>query len=527
MRPVPTRSRSAASKGKRPAPGFPALRLPGLLLLIGLALAACRGSKTPEVPPTLTPSPTPWPTLAPVLTPVPTPTGTATEDQGPQLVDKFRAVVQEGLVSVFPLEGNIERPVRVEVIVLSGDIDPVITIDNAAGDRLAHADSGGAGEPEVIGQFQFPGDGFYELGLTTNSGSGEVGVSIYSLDPAEMEGGGVFTSLDEELRGTMEHPATYHTFRLPVQRGQRFDLSATALDEGLDLLFELYGPDGALLAARDDNVGLDPYLWNFMPSQSGTYTVVLSNYGEGVGDYVLRVSPSESGGAAAIGVRTDLEVSAVPRRSTWLTLEGRTLDAVRVEVRPIDPGIDPTIAIYDPYGNRLTAVDQFGPDQPEQLTLVQFPFDGEYQVEFMTLGEGGQIEYFIRPIRQVDIEMGGKRITPGRFAHEGEIVGPGTVFTYLFDAEAGDLIGVDAHGTDNSGLDLGFDLFAPDGSLLVTRDDTVGLNPVIDRLELPQSGQYALALWNYGGTTGPYELFVTNPEAPATPPGPSLTEEAP
>jgi hypothetical protein len=81
---------------------------------------------------------------------------------------------------------------------------------------------------------------------------------------------------------------------------------------------------------------------------------------------------------------------------------------------------------------------------------------------------------------------------------------------------------VDAHGTDNTGLDLGLDLYSPEGERLVTLDDVVGVNPVIDRIELPQTGQYALVLWNYGGTTGLYDLYVTNPEAPATPPGPAL-----
>lgn len=440
------------------------------------------------------------------------------EESGPYLIEQYRVGVQEGLVSVFPLEGGINNAVRIEVIVLSGETDPIITISNIVGDRLATADSGGPGDPEVIGQFQFPSDGYYELGIASVSGSGEVGVSVYRLEPAELEGGGVFSSIDEELLGAIEHPASYHTFRLPAERGQRFDLAAIALTEGLDLLFELYGPDGVLLGARDDNVGNDPYLWNFMPRQSGIYTIVLRNYDEHVGDYRLSVSPSISGGPAVVGTRTELELSASPRRSTWLTLEGKALDGVRVEVRPVSYGMDLTITIYDPFGNPLALANQFGVGGPEQLTLVQFPYDGQYQVEFSTLGEGGEVEYYIRPRRQPDIDMGGS-ISLGRAKHEGEIVGLGTAVVYVFEAQAGDLIGIDAHATGVTGLDLGFDLYAPDGYLLVTRDDVVGKNPIIDRFELPQTGRYVLVLWNYGGTTGTFELYVTEPEAPAAPPG--------
>jgi hypothetical protein len=508
----------------RHASPVPIRHLIGLALAAGLILVGCRTADGTQIPVTPTVPPTAWPTLAPVSvssTTAAAPTEATVEESGPRLDEKYRAQVLDGVVSVFPLEGRIDQPVRIEVIVLSGEVDPVITISNAVGDRLAFANTGDVGQPEVIGQFLFPGDGYYELGIASVSGSGEVGVSVYRLKPAELEGGGVFASADEELLGTIEHPASYHTFRLPLERGKRIDLAAEALTDGLDLLFELYGPDGVLLEARDDNVGADPYLWNFMPNQSGTYTVVLSNYDENTGDYALRVGPSEGGGEAVVGTRTSLDLEGAPRRSTWLTLDGRALDGIRVEARPVGVGVDITITVSDPYGNRLTGVNEFGPDEPEQMTLVQFPFDGEYQVEFLTLGESGEIDYYIRPIGQADIEMGG-RVVPGAVGHEGEIVGPGTAVVYAFDGQAGDLLGIDAHATGDTGLDLGVDLYGPEGYLLVTRDDVVGKDPVIDRIELPVTGRYVLVVWNFGGTTGPFDLFVTRPEAPDALPGATL-----
>ena len=116
---------------------------------------------------------------------------------------------------------------------LSGNLDPVIVIYNTQGDRLAQSNTAGPNQPEVIGQFVFPVDGYYELGITGGDGEGEVGVSVYRLDPADVEGGGTFEAIDQTLHGVIDHPSTYHTFRLPVQRGQRFDLGAEALTEGL------------------------------------------------------------------------------------------------------------------------------------------------------------------------------------------------------------------------------------------------------------------------------------------------------
>lgn len=495
-----------------------------MLLIAGLCLTGCGSTASTGETSVATPTATPWPTLRAADTPRPVTSQPTVESRlsetpqsGPELLDQYRVDVHVDSVSVYPLSGDPDHPVRIEVIVLSGDLDPVVEVSNSNGDRLAHSDTGGRGEPEVIGQFIFPTAGYYELGIASAEGEGEVGVSVYELGQAGLEGGGTFSSMDEELSATILHPATYHTFRLPVRRGERFDLVAESLTEDLDLLFELYDPDGVLVAARDDNVGLDPALWNYMPDHDGPYTVVVSNYGETTGDYVLRVSPSTGVGSVNLGMRTELELTGVPRRSSWLTLEGQALDAVYVEARPVDPGVDVSIVFYDGNGNQLTGVDLAGSGEEEALTLVQFPFDGEYQIEFATMAESGKIEYYVRLTRQVDLEYGGL-VVAGGFGKEGEIEGPGTVYSYVFDASAGDLIGVDAHATGIRGLDLGFDLYAPDGTRLLRQDDDVGVNPVIDRYELPEAGRYAVTVWNYGDTVGEFDVFITKPDAPATPP---------
>lgn len=497
-----------------------------LLLIAVLALGGCRGAGVPAdetAAPTATP--TVWPTLAPVGSTTP---AVAQEEQAaprsPRLVEQYRVALEPGVVAVFPLEGHSDHPVRIEVLVLEGAPDPVVTIDNNRGDQLARADVGGPGEPEVIGQFQFPASAYYQLGITSATVGGAVGVSVYWLDPASLEGGGTFSMPEQELRGRITHPLTYHAFLLPAERGQRFDLAAVALTGSLDLLFELYGPDGRLLAARDDNVGNDPYLWNFMPAQSGLFTVILSNYGETTGDYLLRLSPSEGGGEAVIGSRTELPLQGTPRRSTWLTLEGRALDAISVSVTPLTTGVDPAIAIYDPFGNRLTVVDVSGRDQEEQLTLVQFPSGGQYQLEFTNMGDDGTVQYLIRRTSQLELDEGGA-IAPGPTGRDGVINGPGTVYSYFFDGQAGDLVSIDAHPQGDSEVDLGFDVYTPDGYRLVSLDDVVGKNPVIDRLQLPQSGRCALTVWNFGDMRGEFIVFLTLAQAPAPLPSPSATPQ--
>jgi len=472
--------------------------------------------------------PTPWPTLAPVITPE---AGVAVSEgnllTGPELVEKFRVGIVESLTAAYPLVGSPNVPVRVEVIVLEGNPDPQIHISNANGDQLAVADSGGAGQPEVIGEFVFPGDGYYELGVSSKAGTGQVGVSVYQLQPARVDSDGLFSSTEQILRGRIDHPSSFHTFRIPLERGQRVDIGATAVQEnGLDLLFELYGPDGTLRSARDDNVDINPYLWDFMPNQTGIYTLVLSNFSESTGEYYVEVKPSVSAGVVELGRRAEVELVGVPRRSTWLTIDAFAHDGISVEARPLDPEMDTSVAIYDPFGNKVVDVNRTGIDGTEALDLFQFGFSGTYQIEFTPLGESGRLEYLVLLTREADLDVGG-RIATGRNLNEGDIDGAGTVIAYSFNVSAGDLVGIDAHPVIDTGLDLAFDLYSPEGYPVVSRDDVIGVDPLVDRVELSQSGQYVLVLQSKGAGVGPYELIVSKPEGAEDAPGEATPEQAP
>jgi hypothetical protein len=66
-----------------------------------------------------------------------------------------------------------------------------------------------------------------------------------------------------------------------------------------------------------------------------------------------------------------------------------------------------------------------------------------------------------------------------------------------------------------SNLDLVFDVYGPDGTIIKRNDDDLGKDPVADRIEVSLAGRYVVTIWNYGGTIGLFELVIDNPEAPA------------
>lgn len=484
------------------------------IVLLCIAFIGCTGQRGE---PNSDEAPTPWPTLAPVITPEDVSVLPAAQT-GPQLSEKFRVGLVEGVTAVYPLAGQVDVPVRVELLVLDGDPDPIVKINNAVGDQLAYVNMGTNGQPEVVGQFVFPEDGFYELGIESLAGTGQVGVSIYQLDPARVEADGQFDSTGQQLTGRMEHPSSFHIYNLPLQRGQRVDISAVAVTEGLDLLFDLYDPDGFLVAARDDNEGVNPVLWGYMPSKTGDFTLVLTNFSEATGDYQVSMNSSESLGDAALGTRAEIEVSGEPRRSVWLTVPGRAHDAISIEARPLDAQMDMALAVYDPNGNQIVSTNATGIDGEEVLTLVQFGFDGPHQLEFTPLGASGRVEYLVRAIREADLDVGG-RVALGQQTNEGDITGRGTAMSYSFNAASGQLIGIDAQATIDTGLDLAFDLYSPNGDLITTRDNVIGSNPLIDRVELLQSGTYVLVLRNVGANVGPFELVMSSRDAPSSAPG--------
>nr|MBN1229807.1 hypothetical protein [Anaerolineae bacterium] len=490
-------------------------------LLIAVCTAGCQTEvvptalpETPTPEPTWTATPTSMPTLEPTLEQTPLPT-----EPGPEIVEQYRVPIYDQTESIYPLVGQIDYAVRIELQAITDSLDVVLTLENPAGDRLMTADSGGAGEAEIIGTFEFPGEGIYEIGIRAHGGEGEALLTIYKLEPSDIEGGGVLSVTGGQMTGVMARPGSYHTFRLQVVRGMRFNLWAQALTLDLDLLFYLYSPEGILIAAVDDTIGLDPYLWNFMPDQTGVYTVVLANYDENGGNYLLGVAPAESNGAATLHTTTILEISGFPRKSVWLTVDGQAMDGIRVFATPTTFAVDVTIAVYDPYGNRLQYIDEWDAGYQEKLSVFQFPYDGVYQIEFTTVLDGGTIEYTIQPLGLAEINNGGE-ISPGLTGLDGIIPGTGSLLSYYFDGQQDQIIGIDAHAMPSDRLDLGFDLYGPHGEHLATGSDTIGRNPQLSEFQLPETGRYTLVVYNVGRTWGHFSVLVTYPDAATPTPAP-------
>jgi hypothetical protein len=461
-----------------------------------VALAACDGGAAVEmaVGPTgdLTAA-GPLPTVAPIPTEDIAVQTAAPVQPAPELIESIRGDVQPLAQSIFGLTGQAGDVVRIEVQVRSGAPDLALELSTPGGEVLARVDAGGPGESEAVGEFRFPATGYYELGVRSAAGDGQIDVLIYQLADEVLSGGGVIPGFDQPATGSMDSPATIHSFTLQVERGQRFDLRATALSGDLDLLFELYDPQGEAVASRDDSLGYDPYLFNHMPVIGGEYTVVLTNYEQTTGDYELLAQRSQSSGQLSFGRNQTIALPTEPHHGTWMTFVGVGGEGLSIDAEPISPNVDLTLAIHDIHGNRLAFADLGGPGVGEHLR-VRRPYDGPYQLAFDTLLEGGQMRYDVIARTPLDFDPNGSQLafpTTRKVTIESREVG--VTYAYWFDGEAGQRVTFD--GSTNAGtLDLAFDLYDQAGNLLSTHDDDRGNDPVLENYPLPFTGRYYLVL---------------------------------
>ena len=126
--------------------------------MVSVMLSGCAAVATQTLPPpTITPFPSA--TVAPA-TVAPDPVEVEDSAPVPELLERYRAEIAYPLQEVFPLPGTTEYAIRIEVVVLAGDINPSIAINNADGEHLVYLDEAGVGEDEILPHFEDRTSGF-------------------------------------------------------------------------------------------------------------------------------------------------------------------------------------------------------------------------------------------------------------------------------------------------------------------------------------------------------------------------------
>ncbi len=204
-------------------------------------------------------------------------------------------LTNSALMAEYPLELTAGDNVIIQTQSLSGELDTTLTLYNPQGDIYYENDdintdsynynSAISFTVEDSGTYTVNVEGYNEsvgeflLTVTTGvlSASGEPPVSIGSAEQVER---GTITSSNPELEFTFD-----------LQAGETALVQTEAIDDSLDTILTILAPDGSQVVYNDDyqsesyNSGVV-----FTADDGGTYTAVVSSYGDTTGAFTLAVT---------------------------------------------------------------------------------------------------------------------------------------------------------------------------------------------------------------------------------------------
>ncbi len=499
-----------------------ALAMAGFVLVMGL-LAACQRAAPPppaEAPPdegVLDPRVAPAEVL-PAEDGQPEPEITPGYAPGTIILDTTQNVSLEGGAVEAAFDSPAMQAIRIDVNAIGGTARYEWRLVDKFDNALAFLESDGTAQAEAIAEFTLPYAGTYRVRLTPLEGAGTRQVVVTALDAPS--GGAAFSSPGETGDGALTVEHVYHTYTFPLVEGQVVSIAAQAATAGQpDTRFDLYGPDGRLLAQADDTtpgIDLDAVLPGFVAPLPGTYVAIVTNFAGTSGDYRFTVSagdePPLAEGEPDLAYDQQVRAAFFEGSPLSLSFDGALGDPLRIEVFDVEPGLDLDVRVISPFGQVIAYAIDSGPGQSEQIREMQLPTAGRYWLELTPFGSG-QASFRVVQLQPGDLTGGGAFGDEPSGRRSGTINAPGAFHTFQFNARAGNRVTLVVTSQSTSGaLDLGFALLGPDGRQTAFADDSTGGNPADPELRsysLTQTGVYTVIVYSFNNALGTYELEYT------------------
>lgn len=192
--------------------------------------------------------------------------------------------------------------------------------------------------------------------------------------PPQPAAPGSSMDMGEGLTGEITPAALEQDYFFDGLAGEEIVLTMTALDDSLDPVLTLFGPDGAELARNDDDFDLpnstDSRI-TFQLPVDGEYRVQASSFAETTGRFQLTLEfPS---------VLSDTDTLSAATPEILYDYDGVAGETIIINMRTTDDVSDPLVRVLDPSGNEIGRDDDGGgfPNARLQLTL---PVDGTYTI---------------------------------------------------------------------------------------------------------------------------------------------------
>lgn len=430
----------------------------------------------------------------------------------------FEQVVNIEAVTGAPAElqfdAGPDQAIRIDATLFGGSVDYEMIVADKYGNYLATLRARPGQQSQAISEFNLPFEGPYRLVLSPVDGSGTVKVTVTALGPPS--GGGVLEGIPASADAAVNEEAVFHTYRFTLQEGATVTLLAEAEESGSpDLRLSLYGPDGRFVSEADDiapPANLNAALSRFIAPLTGTYTVIVSNYGTGTGDYTFSITSDtevpQAEGTADVLYDNPYRAAFVNQSALSLTFDGTIGDILQITVTEPTAALDVDIYLYSPFNQIIAYAVSNLAGSGEALNEVQLPYTGRYRLELRPIGDG-EATFTLSRLSVERLTGGGLFGDGGSQTLPGVFTAPNVFHYFQFQAVAGDRITLQVDSTSAAGVDIGFAIIGPSGEQLVFEDDGRNDNvkdPEMIRYFVHQTGMYTVIVYTFNGLNGTYDL---------------------
>jgi hypothetical protein len=310
-------------------------------------------------------------------------------------------------------------------------------------------------------------------------------------------------------------PRGEHIWSFNAAAGQTISVILTPLNNQLDLLLELRGPDQRQIALKDEGFSGDPELLVGQTlTVSGEYVILVRGFAGNGGPYRLSL---DEGGESTLNFweagdiayqETKREVLRANEAHAWY-FQGTAGDEVTIVITPLDNRLDLELWLLDPEVNELVIKDDWLLGEPETIVYT-LPVDGQYIIlarDFF--GQSGAYELSLTASGQNFVEPMGN--LPFNEPVTGRLP-EGKRASWTFNGRQNDRVTFELTPL-TAASDLVITLLTPAGETAIIVDQ--GLTGVAERLpnfSLTQSGVWTIIVQEFFDGGGDYTLLLTRPQ---------------
>ena len=439
---------------------------------------------------------------------------------------------------IYTFDGQSGMLVNVELMRLTGTIEPLVTLYTPAGERIAMDAFSGPARTARLRNVRLPVDGLYSIHASGAGRAGDYQIILQDMPqiiapdqtaapPAQSFPTPYATPTlgpalpdarlqdHQPLLSNIPRPGDFQRFTFETAASETISIGVMpSATSSLRPMFEVFGPEGVLIAnvrTSSSNAGGGAFAAGIPIPEAGVYTIIVTSEDSSTGGFRIGYGRGTTyedvyKGQPSSDIRIGGQLQQRGQRDIYRVTLNQG-DIITVVASPDQVNLDPVVEIADENGQLLYSDSNSGGDRAAVIRLAQIERSGVYQLRVRDAAATGVGTYTL-VWRYVNLAP---TSTPPPdsaliMALRGE-VDEDTYAFYVFYGEAGQRVQIRVRAQPGSLFDPVAALIAPDGSVLAEGDDSAGtLNPDFFAV-LPEDGSYTVRVNGYL-SAGSFDVLV-------------------